>query len=257
MVVLLAESKTMSSAQREIDYETFIRNKPALEELADDSMNFISSLSTIDISNILGISNQLASKVATLAYDFPNKSIGYKTLYAFTGEAYRALQSSTLSNVAKEKAANDLRIISSLYGFLTPENIIKPYRLEFNKNCAPGNLNMAKFLKPKVTVEFVRYLKETHQNEIINLLPADADLCMDWKIIKAFAKVYKVCFKEIAPGGTFKTPLAKKLKESRGLMCREILENNINSFNQLITFESAYFHFFKEASKTGLPVFLV
>ena len=256
MLVLLAESKSMSSRQEEIAPKVFESHTPLLEEMADETMAYVASMPPLEIAERLGISAALATKSATMAYEFPNKSQGYPTLSAFTGDAFKGLQPSTLTSDALESAFSRLRIISSLYGILRPNDIIKQYRLEFNRPIAPNNLTPIKFLKPKITVEVVKYLKLNKIKDIINLLPADADACLDWKIIRAFTKVHKICFQTISPVGTLKTPQHRMLKELRGIMCREILENNLLSFTELCRFESRHFVFSPADSKPGLPVFI-
>lgn len=257
MVTLLAESKTMLSEEKPVLESVFEDHTPALEEMADHTMDFIRNLSVNEISELLGISSQLAMKSVGYAYEFPNKKMGYGAIYGFTGEAFKALDVSTISKEALDFANDNLRIISSLYGILKPDDIIKPYRLEFNKNCAPNNQNIAKYLKPKITIEFVKFLRSQKVKDVIDLLPADADACLDWKIIRSVSKVHKINFKTLDNSGKLKTPLTKHLKESRGKMARFILENSIQSFSDLIKAESEDFFYSPNDSKPGLPVFLV
>ena len=256
MLVFLAESKTMSSEQLPLASSEYENHMPLLEKMADAIMSNISHLSPPEISEKMGISGQLGVKTLNLAYDFANKTIGYLALEGFTGEAYKGLEAFTMTKEGKDNAAKDLRIISSAYGYLRPSDIIKPYRLEYNKEICPDDMTPIKYFKPKVTVEIVKEIKEANIKDIIDLLPADADAMLDWKIIRAFAKVHKICFKVMKSDGSLKTPIAKRLKELRGKMSRFIFENGIDSFNQLISTESPDFIYSPLDSKPGLPVFI-
>lgn len=256
MLLLLAESKTMSAHQLPIDPEEYLREIPVLEPVADAIMHHMEMLTPDNIAEILSISRQLAVKAHSLAYEFPYKHTGYKAIKAFTGEAYRGLDVETLSQEALQRADHELRIISSVYGILKPGNIIKPYRCEFNKCITPSSKTPIQVFKPKVTIETVNYIKENKVADIIDLLPADADKCLDWKIIRAFASVHKICFQTITTDGTLKTPIAKRLKELRGKMAREILTEGISSFKELITHKSDNFVFSPGDSRPGLPVFI-
>ena len=256
MYVLLAESKTMLSDQSEIADNELKSRLPVFEEIADKEMGFITSLKPDEIAEILGISQNLATKCLSYAYDFPNKTTGYSALKGFIGEAYRGLDASTLSAKALEAANSNLIIISSLYGLLKPSDIIKPYRLEFNKPIYPDRKSAIKIYKQKATIEFVRRIKAEDKKEIIDLLPADADSMLDWKIIRAFAKVYKIRFQTIDSNGKLKTPLAKRLKELRGMMCRQILEEGLTEFSQLKDIQSSHFIYSEDDSKEGMPVFI-
>ena len=247
----------MLSEQSAISNAEFEESKPVFETTADWIMAYLSSLSPDEISNKLGVSKTLAIKARSLAYDFPHKATGNPAIYSFIGEAYRALDFKSLPKAYLSKADNSLRIISSIYGILKPSDIIKPYRCEYNKEITPNNQTSIKLYKSKNTIEFVKYIKENKIKEIIDLLPADADKCLDWKIIRAFASVYKISFKEISQNGELKTPIASKLKEMRGRMYRSIIENSLETFSDLKLFYSNHFVFSPIDSKPGLPVFII
>ena len=246
----------MSNRQVTIEPPVFLDHKPILEEMADSIMEYMVNLAPSKIAEILGISNQLAIKAHSLAYDFPNKLMGCRALYAFTGEAYRGLDVKTMGESAIINANNNLRIISSLYGILRPSDIIKPYRCEFNKNIGPLQQAPIKIFKPKVTVDLVNSIKDNKIKDVINLLPGDADKCIDWKVIRAFSKVHKICFQTITHEGKLKTPVTGRLKELRGIMARTIFEEGISSFSDLTQIKSNHFIFSPEDSKPGLPVFI-
>ena len=256
MLTLLAESKTMSGTQLPQTAETLESHRPVFEDTADELMNYLSTLTPAQISEKLGVSAQLGIKARNLAYDFPHKSMGYPALTAFTGEAFRGLEADTLPEEAIDRANEDLKFISSVYGLLNADDIIKPYRMEFNKPIFPDNKTSIQTYKPKITTSLAKLIKNNKINDIIDLLPNDADKCIDWKIIRAFTKVHKVVFQVMGQDGKFKTPIAKRLKELRGLMARIILMENIESFKQLTEVENDQFIFSPELSKPGLPVFI-
>lgn len=246
----------MSPVQESVSTEEFLSNKPVFEEVADSFMAYVSEMPVAQVADILKISNQLAIKTHNLAYDFPHKLTGYRALFAFTGEAYRGLDITSISEQGLNNANDGLRIISSVYGLLKSTDFVKPYRCEFNKPIAPGNKTPIQVFKSKNTIEMVNLIKQKKITEIIDLLPADADKCIDWKIVRAFASVYKVCFQQYNQDGSLKTPIASRLKELRGKMARFIFENNIDSFSQLCRAEAHDFVFSEEHSKSGLPVFI-
>ena len=256
MLTLLAESKTMLMEQSEVTASDFNLYKPVLEDTADMILSYLADLSPNQIAENLGISNSLAIKAHNLAYDFPYKQTGIKTIYAFIGDAYRGLDIKTLSSDIVKNSDTSLRIISSVYGILKPSDIIKPYRCEFNKPITKENKTAVQIFKQKITVDLVNYIKKNKVNDIINLLPGDADKCLDWKIIRAFVPVHKVVFQTFDSKGRLKTPIAKRLKELRGLMTRCILEQDIQSFKDLQKVKSEEFIFSPVDSKPLLPVFI-
>ena len=246
----------MSGSQFPISDVEFQNHKPVFEDTADAIMAFMAQKSPTEIASLMGISNQLAIKARTLAYEFPHKITGIKALDAFIGQAFRALDIKSIPAEKLDESQQNLRIISSVYGVLKPFDIIKPYRSEFNKSIAPDNKTPIQLFKLKNTIDIVNFIKENKVKDIINLLPGDADKCLDWKIIRAFSSVHKICFQTITSDGKFKTPIAKRLKELRGLMYRLILQKDIQSFQQLISIDSPDFVFSPDHSKPGLPVFI-
>ena len=51
-------------------------------------------------------------------------------LAAFQGDVYRGLDAASLSPEASERAHDQLRVLSGLYGLLAPSDLIRPHRLE-------------------------------------------------------------------------------------------------------------------------------
>ena len=256
MISLLAESKTMSSLQPQVAEDIYLEHKPVFESHADAIMDYFSQLSPGEISSMLGISQSLGIKARNLAYDFNYKGTGYKAINGYTGEVFKGLDIDSIPKDLLVDLNDKLRIVSSVYGLLKPEDIIKPYRCEFNKSITKDHKTSVQVYRQKITIEFSKYIKENKVKDVINLLPADADKCFDWKIIRAFTSVHKIVFQVYNEKGNLKTPSTKRLKELRGLMFRTILENVITNFEDLKSFDSPYFLFSKEHSKTLLPMFI-
>lgn len=256
MIILAAESKTMSANQREIPGKEFLNNLPEFESEADRITDFLRSQDAGSLAELIGISVPLAQKAVRLYYDFPDKSTGYPAVDGYTGEVFRALSYSTLDDDASSFLRERLLIVSSLYGILGCYSIIKPYRLDFTTDAAEGGMPMWKFWKPKATVALVRFLRQRDDLEVVNLLPAEAAKCIDWKIVKAFARVEKPDFKIVTSGGELKTPHSGKLKEFRGVMLRLIAENRIGSIDDLLSVSGLSFTADPESYRPGLPVFI-
>lgn len=256
MLILIAESKTMSSSCHEVSVEEMKNNTPRFEEEALKIADHFRTLPVADLATEIGISPSLAVKASKYFYDFSFKDCGEESIKAFTGEVFKALNFNTLQEEAKQTGYADIRIISSLYGILKSADIIKPYRLEFKASYEPVSSNLIKFWKPKITVSLGKEIKDRNESEILNLLPGDASNCIDWKLLKAFAKVIRPDFKIIDDNGNLKTPNAGKLKETRGLFLRNILENKL-TFEGIMNFHSNHLNISKEESKPGLPLFII
>ena len=238
MFILIAESKTMLADQRGITAESMALHTPQGEKQADCIMHRLADLPQSELIAETGFSSTLAAKLREMLYEFPNKALGLSAIEAFTGVVFKALSYTSLSPAAQQLCDTNVRIISSLYGLLRPDDIIKPYRLDFTTQVAPGGIALNSFWKKDVTIQLVKTIQEGGYSELLNLLPADAAKCVDWKVVKRFCKVWKVDFVEFAEGDKLKTPAANKLKTMRGKLLRQILCENISSVNQLKTIKS-------------------
>ena len=237
MLTLIAESKTMLEQEQTVSRGCYEANTPAGEASADEIMAHVADMDVADIATAIKISPAMAAKVIRMAYEFPNKQNGLRAIDAFTGVVFRNFDYPSLSPEDKEHTAANVRIISSLYGWLRPEDIIKPYRFDFTTPLAPDDKTFATYWKKDVTIRLVRQLKDTGEKNILNLLPADAAKCIDWKLVKNFAKVWKADFKE-QDGTSVRTPHAGKLKALRGHLLRQIITQRIDNPAALMTFET-------------------
>lgn len=238
MITLIAESKTMEDREQPVESAIYEANTPAGESQAGDIMSRVAGMGAAEIAEVVKISQTLAAKVARMAYEFPNKSTGLRAIESFTGVVFKAFDYATLSSDEKGRTDTKVRIVSSLYGWLRPDDIVKPYRFDFTTPIAPGDKPLAAYWHKDVTVELVRNLQDSGETSILNLLPSDASKCIDWKLVKRFAKVWKVDFKELKDGGEWRTPNAGKLKALRGELLREIIVRGITNPSELLTFSS-------------------
>lgn len=238
MIVLIAESKTMAPCNAMLSSETLSSHTPVFGGMADDVMSRIATMDAADVVTATKLSAAMAGRLLEMAYEFPNKALGAEAIEAYTGVVFKALSYPTLSDGGKALCRHQARIISSLYGWLRPDDIVKPYRLEFSSPLAPSDLQMSKFWRKDCTIALVKTLREQGEQDVIDLLPADASKCIDWKLVKRFAKVWKIDFQAVGDGGTLRTPHSGCLKTLRGHLLRAILERGLTDASELLTLET-------------------
>lgn len=254
MLVLIAESKTMAE-ERMVTAEDYRCHMPLFEEKAGELMAGLDGLTVAELATEIGVSGSLAKSMFEMVRDFPNKNMGRPALSAFTGVVFKALDTATLTWDALVRADRNLRIISSLYGILRPSDIIKRYRLEFKSKIAPNHKSLAEYWKKDVTIAIGRYLQENGITEILDLMPSDAAKCIDFKLIKRFAKVVKVEFLEQS-GDELRTPNAGKLKKLRGELLRTILIAGYDKVSDLAELEGENFIYCDKARFSGNICFM-
>lgn len=238
MLILVAESKAMSSCRGKVSATDFDHRHPQFESKAGEIMAGLREFDMVDLAYATKLSPQMAARLREMAFSFTDKSTGADALEAFSGVVFKSFSYSTLSTYEKTEACRRVRIISSLYGLLRPEDIIKPYRLDFNMRLSPDGETFAAYWRGDVTDAILRYLSDYDCHSILNLLPADAAKCIDWHPINTVADVCKAEFKEIQSGDKVRTPHAVCLKSLRGKLLRRIITDNISEPEQLLKLSS-------------------
>ncbi len=232
MIILIAESKSMRDECRALT-AIASEHEPQFERQAAEIIDILSTMDAAKMASELKLGPKNAARLSREVYDFAHKSCASPAIEAFTGVVYKALDYSTLPPEAVSRLESTLKIVSTLYGLLRPDDLIKNYRLDFNMKVAPDGKSLSAFWKPKLTIALVKALKESGECEVLNLLPLDASRCFDWKLIKNFADVYVANFKEYADGGELRTPRAERLKFLRGTLLRHILISGMTSCAEL------------------------
>lgn len=238
MLILIAESKTMTPCADNISGSQYSSHTPMFDSQADSIMENVAGMSVDDISRAIKISHPMALRMSRMAYDFPDKTHGSKAVTAYTGVVFKAFSYDSLSPDIQAEASTRIRIISSLYGWLRPEDIVKPYRLDFTTPLAPDGTSFAVYWRPYVTDALISCVRDGGFRSILDLLPADASRSIDWKSVSTHASVWKADFREIREGGSFRTPDAGFLKTLRGRLLRHIVTDRISDPLSLFGIES-------------------
>ena len=241
MLILIAEAKTMADCRQVISPQQYDSNHPLLESQADDIIRTLKPLQAAELAGTIGISTSLARKLTQMIYDFHNKNTGEEAIRAFSGVVFKAFDYNSLSAAEKDYVSGCVRIISSLYGWLRPNDIIKPYRFDFTSKIPPHNTTLAALMRSGTTACLINELESQQSGDIIDLLPSDAARCIDWKMIQGNANVWKIEFKEIVSGDKTRTPNAGTLKKLRGLLLRQIIQENIKTPQDLMRIESDHY----------------
>lgn len=231
----------MASAETDVSREELAECRPQFDGIANAIMDSLRERTPEQLAAEAGITLRLAASLRRMIYEFPNKSTGLRAIEAFTGVVFRQLRLAGYDAAQKKFLQDNVRIVSSLYGWLRPDDIVKPYRFDFKSHVAPLGETLMKYWKKDVTIAMAQELRAKGDTVIIDLLPSDAAKCVDWKLIKQFANVYKVDFKMYDGTDVMKTPNAGRLKELRGRLLDLIVRNGISSPADIASMESSDF----------------
>ena len=250
--------KVLLSPAKSLDFET-----PILTEIGSDirfpekaqQVNAVlRKKSPKQLKELMGISESLA----VLNYErnqlWSSQSEPGKNrpaVFAFNGEVYRGLNVSALSESKHELMQNTLRILSGQYGLLRPLDKIMPYRLEMGTKLAIGkSKNLYEFWRSAVTSALSEELENSEL--IVNLASNEYAKCLDFKSIKN--QVITPVFKE-NKNGVYKV-LSVYAKYARGLMARYIIDQNVNTIDDIKAFNLDGYHWAADLSNEEQLVFI-
>ncbi len=252
MLILISPSKTLN-------FEKPITGLSTQPEFVKEASRLIKPLRKLKIDQLMELMD-ISPKLARLNQEryylwqpeFPGKATARQAIFAFRGNVYTGLDADTLSSADIEAAQQQLRILSGLYGVLRPLDLIRPYRLEMGIDLEVGKCsNLYEFWQKKITSKIRLDLDQIGSNMVINLASVEYYKVIDPKKLKA--RIVTPEFRE-AKEGTYKM-ISFFAKEARGMMTRFILQNGINSEEQLHAFDSAGYWYNGRISIPGRPVF--
>ncbi|MFM9989087.1 peroxide stress protein YaaA [Flavobacterium sp.] len=249
--------KIVISPAKSLDFEKTLPNnqfsKPIYLKQAKEIISVLKKLKPKDLSELMDISDNLAqlnwqrNKVFKTPFTPQNAR---PAIYTFNGEVYNGLDAYSISEEKIAVLQNKLRILSGQYGILKPLDLMQAYRLEMGTHLPIGeHKNLYSFWKETVTNALNKELKK---NELfINLASNEYFSVIDTKKLKV--PVITPEFKDYKDG-KLKT-ISFFAKKARGLMVRYIIDNNIETLDDLKGFNYEGYLFDDNLSKGNTLVF--
>jgi cytoplasmic iron level regulating protein YaaA (DUF328/UPF0246 family) len=161
-----------------------------------------------------------------------NNSDAIQPVFSFTGEVFKGLEASSMNQQELLIAQDSIRVLSGLYGLLKPLDGISPYRLEMGTkfNATDSSSNLYEFWGEKITNCLSEELKPN--DVVINLASKEYSRVIHFK--KITHTVVSPLFKDYK-NGKLKT-IMMYAKKARGSMARYIVQNRLNSLEDLKNF---------------------
>ena len=173
-----------------------------------------------------------------------------QAIYAFTGEVFRGIDVNSLENEKLPILQESLRILSGLYGFLKPLDLMQPYRLEMGTKLKVGNTeNLYKFWNDTLARALNEELKDDEL--LINLASSEYFKVIPKKVLKA--PMITPIFKDYK-NGEYKIVMTYA-KRARGLMVRYIIDHNVKTIEELKGFNIDRYRFSEEMSSESELIF--
>ncbi|RKF03150.1 hypothetical protein C8N26_2140 [Tenacibaculum lutimaris] len=249
--------KIIISPAKSLDFEnkatTDVYTQPRFLEQSEKLNKKLKTISRKKLGELMKISDDLAS----LNYDRNQEwqppftlDNAKQAVFSFTGEVYRGIDVNSLSQDKIPALQDKLRILSGLYGLLKPLDLIQPYRLEMGTKLKVGRAdNLYKFWDTTLAESLNEEL--TDNELLINLASSEYFKALPKKVLKV--PMITPVFKDFK-NGQYKT-IMTFAKKARGLMVRYIIDNNIETLEELKGFDVDGYGFSQDMSTETELVF--
>ena len=230
--------KIVISPAKSLDYESHLptqefSNASFLEQ-SERIQKTLKKKSATSLSRLMAISTNLGqlNYQRNQEWQLPFTSQNARpALYAFKGTVYQGLEAYSLSLDKIAPIQHKLRILSGLYGLLKPLDLIQPYRLEMGTKLKIGRKeNLYKFWGDSLSKALNKEMKP--DEVLINLASNEYFKALNTRVLKA--PVVTPIFKDFSNGKL--RVVAFFAKKARGLMVRYIIDNDIDTVEDLKAF---------------------
>ena len=227
-------------------------SEPYFKENVDELVNIVRDLSLKELQNLMDISTNLAELNKKRFSEFGHQQ-KKAAAFAFAGDTYKGLRVEKLEKNDLEFAQKHLRIISGLYGLLRPLDEIEPYRLEMgSKLKGKHGSTLYEYWGNKISENLNQHAKTIGSKTLVNCASNEYFNAIDTNNL--ILKVITPIFMENKNGN--EKIISFYAKNARGAMARFIIQNKLQSEEDLKKFDLDGYIFNAEKSSEGKFVFI-
>lgn len=240
MITVISPAKTLDL---ETKVESDIESYPIFTAEPERLIKKLKTLSRKKISNLMSLSEKL-SDLNHQRYQMwttePSEEMVKQAVLMFKGDVYLGLEAETFTTEEYTRSQESLRILSGLYGYLKPMDLIQAYRLEMGtKLPVARKKNLYEFWGDKIAKEINRELQTHNQKYVVNLASNEYFKAANEKKIKY--PIITPVFKD-AKNGNYKV-ISFFAKRARGVMARWIIQNKIEDPEKLKLFDQDGYYY--------------
>jgi cytoplasmic iron level regulating protein YaaA (DUF328/UPF0246 family) len=223
MIILLSPSKGQDFDPNPLSDHT----QPQLLEQSTELVSGLKKLKPRQIGSLMSVSESLAELNHQRFQDFTvpfELGQAKQAALAFKGDVYTGLDAETLSSDDWQYAQQHLRILSGLYGYLRPLDLIMPYRLEMKTRFAnQKGENLYQFWGHQITDLLMADLAD--DDFVVNLASNEYFKSVKKKAVPQ--RIITLHFKDTKDGKT--RVIGFFAKKARGMMARALVQQQISA----------------------------
>ncbi|MCK4839881.1 MAG: peroxide stress protein YaaA [Desulfobulbaceae bacterium] len=234
MLLVISPSKTQkfdNPCPEEFTLPAFL---PEIETL-------VKRLQAFDPQGLAGLMS-LSEKLAVSTWQrFKDFSASFEpansrpALLAFRGDVYGGIKAEDFSPADFKFAQQHLRIISGLYGLLSPLDLIQPYRLEMKTKLSTAAApDLYGFWADKIIGALNRDLAITGNTHLVNLASREYFKAVKPALLES--PVLEIVFK-VWKDGQYKV-IGIHAKRARGMMVNFVIDHRLDAINDLKKFRA-------------------
>lgn len=205
-------------------------------------INELKKLSDEELKKKLKINDNILKTVKSYISSF-DENLTYPALFMYNGLSFRTIKPSTLSDEELKYLNQHLLILSSLYGPILPNTLIKPYRLDFLSMIKIDNKSLKSFWKPLYNLEISNgdTILNLASNEFSELFDKSNYIWIDFEF-------YEIKNNKLKSHSTIS-------KKGRGWMVSYLAKNKIKEISKLKKIKDEY-SYNKELSHGNKMIFI-
>lgn len=252
MKILLSPAKTLDYKSPLPEHNS---TQPLFVKQIKPIIAVLQHMSPSQISELMHVSDTIAQLNYQRFQDFNDQFTTQNSrpaVYAFAGDVYNGLDAYTIPPPQIDQMQSMVRILSGLYGYLRPLDLIQPYRLEMGTKLSVGpDTNLYKYWSTSITASLNN---EIDDNEpVVNLASNEYFKVIDKKKLKG--QLITPVFKDFK-NDQFKV-ISFYAKKARGLMARYLIDNNACDLDAVLAFANDRYRYSPEhTTSVNDPVFI-
>ena len=253
MLVLLSPAKWLDF---DTPVQTDSHSTPALMKDAGQLMRTARNLTQKKLRDLMDISADLAKLNADRHKQLTTEITpenGRQAVLSFNGQVYAGLDAGTLDEDGLQFAQAHLGILSGLYGYLRPLDLIQPYRLEMGtKLKTRRGQTLYDFWGDRIQGRVVEQLTRLETDTVVNLASNEYFGAVDPAALGA--RIISPAFLDSKDGGPHKN-ISFFAKQARGAMSQYLIRERITTISGIAGFTGMGYRFDEADSTPDRPVF--
>ncbi|MDO5028802.1 MAG: peroxide stress protein YaaA [Bacillota bacterium] len=235
--------KIIFSPSKEMIFKNSYKEQVNFLEKTSQIINVLRTLDINELKSSFKISAKVLEEVEEYIKDF-YKEESFKAIEMYNGLSFRWLDVWSLDKEARLYLEDQVKILSALYGPLSPETLIRPYRLDFNTSLKIDNKSLKNFWKEDYGKSFEKgeVIINLASNEFSSLLNRKDFIFYDFEF-----------FEEGKGKLKSHSTISKK---ARGLMLRYLALNQITDLEKIKSFNLDSYSYRADLSEDRKFVFV-